>query len=61
MKQRGDDKTPPTPTVAAFIILSLSSLITVTKQMNTTPSADDILGTSEKPKMLSLTAKSCPV
>lgn len=28
--------------------------------MNTTPSADGILGTSQKPKMLSLTFKSCP-
>lgn len=48
------------PFVVAFLFLSLSSLIIITKQMNITLSADDILGTPQKPKALSLTAKSCP-
>lgn len=37
-----------------------SSLIIASRQINATPSADGILGTSHKPKTLSLTAKSCP-
>lgn len=42
--------------VVAFLVLSLSSLITVTKQMNTVPSDNDILASSQKPE----NDNSCP-